>query len=429
MFTEKCDELCGYAAAIAAALSYGSFGVPVKSEVAKRLDVDPLVMQSYKSIMCFLCCWLIIPMGEPVRFTPWGIVSGIFWVPGGVAGIYGIRNAGLAVAVGTWSSIIVLSSFFWGIFVFQEKVKSISGACGAVATLIIGLLGMSFFSRPPKKTQDIEKVETEISAGVDSGANDDDGIRKRLLPPSPEKDAVRGKIKKIPKARHAPKEQPPRSGNRTVLAPSSASLTPIEVEFLLNKTSSTGGISSLDLDISEKKNLITFFNGNITMTKRQVGMLAAAFNGGWGGINLVPLHFASREGFGGPGYVISFACGSMIVTISIWVLRYIYELHRLDGDFTKAFHALPSFHIRQMWLQGALSGFLHSLGNFMSIIAVTHLGQGVGYSFTQTSMLVSGLWGIFKFGEIKGRTSILKWLSAATFAVAGILWLSYEHAA
>jgi len=64
MFTEKCDELCGYAAAIAAALSYGSFGVPVKSEVAKRLDVDPLVMQSYKSIMCFLCCWLIIPMGE-----------------------------------------------------------------------------------------------------------------------------------------------------------------------------------------------------------------------------------------------------------------------------------------------------------------------------------------------------------------------------
>lgn len=45
MVVEKCTELCGYAAAIAAALSYGSFGVPVKSEVAKRLDVDPLVMQ------------------------------------------------------------------------------------------------------------------------------------------------------------------------------------------------------------------------------------------------------------------------------------------------------------------------------------------------------------------------------------------------
>ncbi|KAL7464956.1 hypothetical protein ACHAXS_005284 [Conticribra weissflogii] len=429
MFTERCNELCGYAAAIAAAISYGSFGVPVKSEVAKRLDVDPLVMQSYKSIMCFLCCWLIIPMGEPIRFTPWGIVSGIFWVPGGVAGIYGIRNAGLAVAVGTWSSIIVLSSFFWGIFVFHEKVKSISGACGAIATLIIGILGMSFFSRPPKKTKDIEKGEIVIPAGGDSSPNDEDGIRKRLFPPSPEKGAVRGKTKKVPKARDSPKEQPPRSGNGIVSAPSSTSLTPIEVEFLLKKTSSAEGVSSLDSDISEKKNLITLCNGNIIMTKRQVGMLAAAFNGGWGGTNLVPLHFASREGFGGPGYVISFACGSMIVTISLWFFRYIYELHRLDGAFVKAFHALPSFYFRQMWLQGALSGILYSLGNFMSIIAVTHLGQGVGYSFTQTSMLVSGLWGIFKFGEIKGKTTILKWLSAATLAVTGILWLSYEHAA
>ena len=58
-------------------------------------------------------------MGEPVRFTAWGIVSGLFWVPGGVAGIYAIRNAGIAMAVGTWSSIIVLTSFFWGIIIFE----------------------------------------------------------------------------------------------------------------------------------------------------------------------------------------------------------------------------------------------------------------------------------------------------------------------
>ena len=79
--------------------------------------------------MCFLTSWLIIPMGEPLRFTKWGIVSGLFWVPGGWAGIYGIRTCGLAVAVGTWSSTIVLTSFFWGIFVFEEHVKSKMGAC------------------------------------------------------------------------------------------------------------------------------------------------------------------------------------------------------------------------------------------------------------------------------------------------------------
>ena len=51
----------------------------------------------------------------------------MFWVPGATAGIYGIRNAGLAVSTGTWSAIIVMSSFCWGIIIFEEKVKSVTG--------------------------------------------------------------------------------------------------------------------------------------------------------------------------------------------------------------------------------------------------------------------------------------------------------------
>lgn len=45
MILEACNEKCGYAAAFLAAVCLGSFGVPVKSEVVSRLDVDPLVMQ------------------------------------------------------------------------------------------------------------------------------------------------------------------------------------------------------------------------------------------------------------------------------------------------------------------------------------------------------------------------------------------------
>ena len=30
----------------------------------------------------FLTCWLVIPLlGEELKFTPWGILSGLFWVP------------------------------------------------------------------------------------------------------------------------------------------------------------------------------------------------------------------------------------------------------------------------------------------------------------------------------------------------------------
>ena len=42
--TTTCDS-CGYAAAIIASICLGTLGVPIKSEVVSRLDVDALVMQ------------------------------------------------------------------------------------------------------------------------------------------------------------------------------------------------------------------------------------------------------------------------------------------------------------------------------------------------------------------------------------------------
>lgn len=61
MILDKCDETCGYAAAITAAICLGSFGVPVKSEVVTRLDVDPLVVQVRCALLHLNCLfWEII---------------------------------------------------------------------------------------------------------------------------------------------------------------------------------------------------------------------------------------------------------------------------------------------------------------------------------------------------------------------------------
>lgn len=464
-----------YGAAIAGAICFGSFGVPAKSKVASRLDIDPLVMQvsfihilctgifficthpssinltfqSYKSIMCFLCSWLILLFDEPLRFTPWGIVSGLFWVPGGVAGIYAIRNAGIAMAVGTWSSIIVLTSFTWGILVFGERVKSISGAVAAVVMLIVGLVGMAFFSgsktndalvegskdklmhekdielvedtkRPTKvklKTEGPQPEEEDVEEVVD-----EEGMRKRQKT-NPKVSKSKGAKRKRSKVINGSSKISSISPKST---PKSMPLTASEMESLL-QSAPDGAIKEEKTAHLDKKNTISFFNGDIILTRRQAGLIAAAFNGLWGGTNLIPLHFASQAGYGGPSYVISFACGSLIITVCLWILRFLYELYEVDGEFYSAIDGLPSFYIRQMWFPGMLCGFLYSLGNFTSIIAVTFLGQGVGYSFTQFSMLVSGLWGIFLFGEIKGRDRIMKWFVSAMTAVMGILCLCYEH--
>ena len=79
-----CGPACwGWMAALGAMLAFGSFSAPIKSDAARSVDIDPLVFQSYKTAMCFLTSWLILLIpGETFVFTPWGIVSGIFWVPG-----------------------------------------------------------------------------------------------------------------------------------------------------------------------------------------------------------------------------------------------------------------------------------------------------------------------------------------------------------
>lgn len=56
--------LIGWFAALIGALGFGSFAVPIKGDAANSVDVDPLVMQSYKSLMCFLSSWLVLLCGE-----------------------------------------------------------------------------------------------------------------------------------------------------------------------------------------------------------------------------------------------------------------------------------------------------------------------------------------------------------------------------
>jgi hypothetical protein len=60
-----CDA-CGWAAAFGGMLAFGTFGAPIKSDVARSVDIDPLVFQSYKTTMCFLTSWLVLLYGTYV---------------------------------------------------------------------------------------------------------------------------------------------------------------------------------------------------------------------------------------------------------------------------------------------------------------------------------------------------------------------------
>jgi hypothetical protein len=115
----------------------------------------------------------------------------------------------------------------------------------------------------------------------------------------------------------------------------------------------------------------------------------------------VPMHFAPSEA-SGIGYVVSFAIGASIVTIILWILRFFHCWYTIRHDYNtsnmgsgtgisidmvEAYNLLPSMHFRVMWAPGGLAGTLWSIGNIASMVSVQNLGEGVGYSVTQASMV------------------------------------------
>ena len=117
----------------------------------------------------------------------------------------------------------------------------------------------------------------------------------------------------------------------------------------------------------------------------------------------------------------------MLVNITMWAIRYILHLRKYDWSHEKALKSLPLTQFKDYFKAGVLTGIFYSIGNFCCILAISVLGQSVGYSFLQTSMLVSGLWGICFFGEVQGSQKIMKWFISAVIAVVGIINLSLQR--
>eukprot|EP00523_Entomoneis_sp_CCMP467_P011556 CAMPEP_0168719614 /NCGR_PEP_ID=MMETSP0724-20121128/1129_1 /TAXON_ID=265536 /ORGANISM="Amphiprora sp., Strain CCMP467" /LENGTH=471 /DNA_ID=CAMNT_0008766173 /DNA_START=533 /DNA_END=1948 /DNA_ORIENTATION=- len=445
-------------------------------------EVNFLVMQSYKTLVCFLTCWLVVFLGEEIRFSYWGIVSGLFWVPGAAAGIYGIRTAGLATAVGTWSAIQVLTSFVFGIIVFEEEVRSIQRAFFAFLFLVAGLVGMARYAgmgsaaeaqeksaagKKPllqhsmhqvrhlnKKSnplhslslpdQMVDDVVPLLSAQSSTHSSTTDGSPSSQLSDeahlrkSVRNDAVNGSDHghlMLP----LELEQSAQNGNDVDINYSLLNGGPNDTpdcddEERVAKTSSLTyrlGVSRTPTNLTNEKNpahkdYVIFCGGRFALHKRQVGILGAVINGAWGGCCLIPLHYAKRDhGLSGAAFLISYATGAMIVNTLLWLSVFLY--YKSTRSWQEAAHAMPRWYWKDTWKPGFSAGILYSMGNFCSILAVTYLGQATGYSMCQLQLFVSGLWAVFWFREIKRPAIIAKWFASAGSAILGIIWLSLEH--
>ena len=97
------------------------------------------------------------------------------------------------------------------------------------------------------------------------------------------------------------------------------------------------------------------------------------------------------------------------------------------GSLKKAWDDMPSFYFCEMWVLASVTGVLWSIGNICRIVAVTSLGLSMEQSVIQISMLISGLWGIVWYQEVRGAMDVALWILSTSLACTGILWLSQEH--
>lgn len=410
-----CSDSCGWLAALVAALAYGSYGVPIKATL--DIDVHPFVLQSYKTVVLFVSSWFVLYIDPTaLKFTPYGILSGVLWVSGGACGVYGIRNAGMAIAVGTWASVMVCVNFSWGILIFREPVHSFGESCFAFLLLLAGLVGMSKYSanssttsltkaNPRKNNKSLERSQSS-SLDLERTANNSNNLVNRRETTTDTYD-----------------EQ---ADDETVPMIRSSSTNSI-------KTSDGAGPQQE----SDKKLLknASIFVGGFKMTPRESGIAMAALNGLLAGSSLVPLHYAKQQGFQNWSYILSFGMGSLIANLALWCLYILLQLllqyqQQPDSNICKStWDALPNFYFTQLWKRGLMAGILLSIGMFGSILATSALGQGVGNSLVQSKIVISGLWGICYYKEISNPKAIRMWFLSATLCVSGILLLSYERLA
>lgn len=443
---DGCTETCGYLAAVGAIIAWGSFGVPLKyakmqpkTGGAPPPEVNFFVMQSYKTLVCFMTCWLVVFLGEEIRFSYWGIVSGLFWVPGASCGIYGIRNAGLATAVGTWSSIQVLTSFVFGIIVFKEEVRSFNSACLAFLWLVAGLVGMSRYAGLAAAQAQESKQLPSIPAAssIESEADMNAPLLESTtssIPPSPP--IVRKLVRGNSLVMESEIEMLPTVKSDIKSSTSDSDITsPFDDEdyvMMLGSSASPKRQPQYSFKYDkhpQNKDYVVLFGGRFALHRRQMGMLGAVVNGAWGGCALFPLHYAKRDhGLSGASFLISYASGAFIVNTIMWLLLYLYYYYfQAKQNWMDAAQCLPKWHLQELWKPGILAGLLYSFGNFCSILAVTFLGQASGYSFCQLQLIVSGCWSVFYFREITEQTIVAKWFVSAAVAIIGIIWLSWEH--
>eukprot|EP00658_Telonema_sp_P-2_P022909 TRINITY_DN19174_c0_g2_i7.p2 TRINITY_DN19174_c0_g2~~TRINITY_DN19174_c0_g2_i7.p2 ORF type:complete len:189 (+),score=57.25 TRINITY_DN19174_c0_g2_i7:656-1222(+) len=145
-----------------------------------------------------------------------------------------------------------------------------------------------------------------------------------------------------------------------------------------------------------------------------LGVIFALVVGITGGTALIPLHYAADE-YIGLVFVPSLGIGCLLVLLAP---PFYFTANGTISDM-----GFEDLKLKQCLLPGLCSGLIWNLGNVASIFAIARVGYAVAYPIFQCALLVSSLWGVFVFKEIKSKQAISVLFGSGLVLISGAIVL------
>jgi multidrug transporter EmrE-like cation transporter len=108
-----------------------------------------MVYQIYMNISIFFSSSFVL-IWYPLYLEPWAILSATLWVTASILSIFAVNHIGMSIAAGIWCGTSMITSFLWGVIVFEKEhpVKSLPLSILALGVLILGTSLISIANRP-----------------------------------------------------------------------------------------------------------------------------------------------------------------------------------------------------------------------------------------------------------------------------------------
>eukprot|EP00823_Brevimastigomonas_motovehiculus_P003234 TRINITY_DN1952_c0_g1_i1.p1 TRINITY_DN1952_c0_g1~~TRINITY_DN1952_c0_g1_i1.p1 ORF type:complete len:408 (+),score=116.00 TRINITY_DN1952_c0_g1_i1:91-1314(+) len=399
--------LLGVIYALVAAVCSGSYTVFLKTPSVMKANVDSLVTQIYLSVAVLVTSPIYLSI-EEFKFSWLGMLTGALYTSQSVFSIIAVKNAGISVSSGLWVGFTLATSFLVGSVFFHEQFDSMLVAIIALLVMCVGVIGCGTcqvsLSSSSSTTGGKHKhaLETDAAGNVLVSVTDS-GLHERKIsttssvsssPPPPILSPINSSV-----------------SSSGVTATTSPSMTASICLPNQKGDQSDSLLVSSPAPSMESVSSSSSGSGRKQMSVFMVGIICAILTGITNGSYSVPTHWVYDHK---KTFMISFALSMFICSVACHYARLMFG------------HSLPSFQWRVAAVPSLISGILLAGCCLGQISAVEELGQALGMSLAQCSLLVGGIWAILYYKEITGARSIAQWTLSAFLIMSGAVLLASQ---